>query len=593
MAWYNKYRPQDFNDVVGQDLVKKILQNAISKDRIRHAYLFAGSKGVGKTTLARIFAGNLNDTQTNPDANIDIIEMDAASNTGIDDIRNLIDSAKIPPLSGKHKVFIIDEVHMLSKPAMNALLKILEEPPHYLVFLLATTNPEKLLPTIHSRLTLLRLHDHSIEQITSRLRFIADAEGVAISDAGLELIAHSGDGSQRDSINLLETVSSYELDSYKDSDVAGILGLVNEQLLKNIHVALSQLTQGSNPDWSAILENLAQAGTDPASLLNQLTEYALKISFSGDTSLNAIIPHLIDIQAKRIPLTSNIALFGLIHALVVPVQHSLNSAPSSSPTPPKPTSVPTPIQATASEKQGNTVDTESPARNDVIADNSDPLPESEITPSPAHQHVETPPAIEQSPSQSNPAPNTGTSSASKVDAIKAIQMLFKSKDCQPMLKMMSGDIEIESVEGNVVSISVTNGIFETQLKTSAMTKYLADHFNSTLGFSPSIQIVPRTGSKALEIGSPSELVQTEPTQVFVDDSDPEPIQTQSASANQEPTKSDTKAGDIFYSVFKELPKEMEPGTMPVFEGQIPTPPAKGENDSDDWDSQAETMFEFE
>ena len=309
MSWYNKYRPQSFGDVVGQSLVKSVLENALAKNFIKQAYLFSGTRGVGKTTLARIFANQLNQTSQNPEAKIDIIELDAASNTGIDNIRQLIENSTIPPLSGKYKIYIIDEVHMLSKSAMSALLKTLEEPPSHVVFLLATTNPEKLLPTVLSRLTKLPLSNHSVTDITSRLQFIAENEEVKINTSSLELIAKRAEGSQRDAINLLETVASYNLQEFKLQNTSEILGLVSETLL--MEVADRIASQNLDPEF---LQKLSQINFDPETFLGQFLEFLLDKSMLGNADYNSLIPTVAEVLSWKLPITSINQAVALVQA---------------------------------------------------------------------------------------------------------------------------------------------------------------------------------------------------------------------------------------------------------------------------------------
>jgi DNA polymerase III subunit gamma/tau len=311
MAWYNIYRPSKFEDVSGQAIVKAVLQNALAHNKIKHGYLLSGPKGTGKTTLARIFANNLNDLGNNPQASMDIIELDAASNSGVDNIRNLIESAKTAPFAGKFKVYIIDEVHMLSKSAMNALLKILEEPPEYLVFLLATTNPEKLLPTVLSRLTKLTLTSHTLQDIIVRLEFISTSEKMSIDKPSLELIAKRANGGQRDAINILETLYSYDLENYTIKETAELLGLLPTELLQEIaKVFIAQ-------DFKVIKEMIGKVeklGLDGESFMGQLLGYLLEQSFENGTDFDSLIIPVAEILDLKLPINTIAASFALIQA---------------------------------------------------------------------------------------------------------------------------------------------------------------------------------------------------------------------------------------------------------------------------------------
>lgn len=591
MAWYNTYRPKRFEDVTGQALVKKILTNAVKKQSVRHAYLLSGSKGVGKTTLARIFASELNTVGDNPQHSIDIIEMDAASNTGIDDIRGIIESAKIPPIAAPYKIFIIDEVHMLSKSAMNALLKILEEPPQYLVFLLATTNPEKLLPTVHSRLTSLRLHNHTEKDIIARLQFIAYEESLIIDNSALSLIAKKADGSQRDAINLLETIAAHNLEKYTSSDVSQILGLVDEEILKKIHIQLIELTRSNTADWKDILDDASQAGIDPNTLLLQISDYALDRSFAGDTSLNQIIPYLIEIQSKRFSLVSNSALFGLLHALIVPVDFNpilpnTDSSPSSGSPESNKTSSSNNKAKSESKKDITQEDKKSVHEQDIDYNQKNENSVPDIT-----EHTGAKP--EQIDSKESGVSNNTTT---KETIQNSFAKLLTKKDCQPMLKMMAGDVQVHNVINNTLVFSTTNGIFETQLKTQAMVAYINKHFKEDIDATFSIEVQSRikTGDEVMFTPHPKDQK---------DDSDKLDSGTESnkrAESADTPNKESTShkpidPGKIFYSVYNELPEEIKDSKIPVFKGPLPEPEKQTDTGSsqDDWDKHSEEMFEFE
>lgn len=220
-----KYRPMTFDTVVGQEALTTTLKNAISSGRLAHAYLFCGPRGVGKTTCARIFAKTINCLSPmangeacgecesckafNEQRSYNIHELDAASNNSVEDIRQLIDQVRIPPQIGKYKVFIIDEVHMLSQAAFNAFLKTLEEPPHHAIFILATTEKHKLLPTILSRCQIYDFNRMSVDNIVYHLKNVAEKEGIAAEEAALNVIAQKADGGMRDALSIFDQVASF------------------------------------------------------------------------------------------------------------------------------------------------------------------------------------------------------------------------------------------------------------------------------------------------------------------------------------------------------------------------------------------------
>ncbi|MBT8321320.1 MAG: DNA polymerase III subunit gamma/tau, partial [Eudoraea sp.] len=200
-----KYRPQSFKDVVGQEAITNTLNNAIENNHLAQALLFCGPRGVGKTTCARILAKKINQEGTeNPDEDFafNIFELDAASNNSVDDIRNLIDQVRIPPQVGKYKVYIIDEVHMLSQSAFNAFLKTLEEPPKHAIFILATTEKHKIIPTILSRCQIFDFRRISVKDAAQYLKFIAEEQGVEADEDALHIIAQKADGAMRDALSI-------------------------------------------------------------------------------------------------------------------------------------------------------------------------------------------------------------------------------------------------------------------------------------------------------------------------------------------------------------------------------------------------------
>ena len=259
-ALYREYRPTTLEGVIGQEHITDTLKNALKKGAISHAYLFTGPKGVGKTSIARILAHEINGIKyTDESIHLDIIEIDAASNRRIDEIRDLRDKVHIAPTSSKYKVYIIDEVHMLTREAFNALLKTLEEPPAHVVFILATTEAHKVPDTIISRTQRFTFKPISDEKSLAHLKTIAEKEKIKITDDALSLIAEHGGGSFRDSISMLDQLAGLSKDKFEINDVRMLLGIPSEELIENI---LSAIESNDISTVFNTVQNLREQGID-------------------------------------------------------------------------------------------------------------------------------------------------------------------------------------------------------------------------------------------------------------------------------------------------------------------------------------------
>lgn len=267
---YRKYRPTKLTEVVGQSQVTDALANSIKQGKIGHAYLFIGPRGTGKTSVARIFAHAVNDFTYNVEDNyLDIIEIDAASNTGVDNIRELREKSVIAPTSGKYKVYIIDEVHMLTKSASNALLKTLEEPPEHVIFIMATTDAHKVPITISSRTQVFTFKLADSATMFDHLKAIASKESIQITDDALKLVVRRGGGSFRDSLSLLDQVATLTDGEITATVLENALGLPQAQLIQNL---LSAYSTNDTTSIQSTLKELLNNGIKPEIIASELIE---------------------------------------------------------------------------------------------------------------------------------------------------------------------------------------------------------------------------------------------------------------------------------------------------------------------------------
>jgi DNA polymerase-3 subunit gamma/tau len=302
-ALYRKYRSKSLDQIIGQEHITDTLRHAIAKQRISHAYLFTGPRGVGKTSIARILAHQLNDVPyTGEDSHLDIIEIDAASTGGVDEIRELREKVYIAPANGKYKVYIIDEVHMMSTAAFNALLKTLEEPPAHVIFILATTEAHKLPATIISRTQRYSFRPITTDKIINHLRYIASQENIDITDDALNLIADHSEGSFRDSIGMLDQASSLHKKINRD-DLEQLLGIPPDSAINEL---ISALSAGNSLNLVNLLTLLRSNGFQATTVAKQLNQKLRILLLNNQDQFNKrslinLLTRLIEVSASHNP----------------------------------------------------------------------------------------------------------------------------------------------------------------------------------------------------------------------------------------------------------------------------------------------------
>ena len=345
LALYRKYRPQTFDDVCGRDAIVRTLKNQISSGRIGHSYLFCGTRGTGKTTIAKIFAKAVNcehPVDGNPcgncdtclaiskDADLNVVEMDAASNNGVDDIRGIIDQVSYSPTQGRYRVFIIDEVHMLSTAAFNALLKTLEEPPAYAIFILATTEPNRLPITILSRCQRYDFGRLPVKVIEDRLRYVAGAEGLTVEDKALNYIARLADGSMRDGLSILDQCNAFNYGNacLTYDKTLEVLNAVDPEVFSRLFRCISS---ADDAGALSILDELLSKGREIVQFITDFIEYlrnvmllkaSEKLADKLDVSEDAREMLLSD--ARSAELTQIIRYIHVLSALTEQIRYSAN-----------------------------------------------------------------------------------------------------------------------------------------------------------------------------------------------------------------------------------------------------------------------------
>ena len=337
-----KYRPSTFATVVGQDALTATLKNAIATDHLAHAYLFCGSRGVGKTSCARIFAKTINCTNISPSGeacnecdscrsfnqgnSMNIIEFDAASNNGVDDIKRIIEQVHIPPAQGRYRVFIIDEVHMLSNQAFNAFLKTLEEPPSYVIFILATTEKHKIIPTILSRCQIYDFSRITVADMVRHMRSVADREGIQAEDSALSVIARQADGAMRDALSIFDQVAASCRGNITYEPTIAALNVLDSDYYSRI---LDCLLSGDIPGALLIFNQIRAKGFDAQFFINGLGDFFRSVMLAGSEATRGLLDEPDEVKARLVAAASKVSPEFIYRAMNICNDADLNYRQSS------------------------------------------------------------------------------------------------------------------------------------------------------------------------------------------------------------------------------------------------------------------------
>lgn len=485
LALYRKYRPTSLDQVVGQPQVTEVLAAAAKNNSFAHAYLFTGQRGTGKTTVARILAHMVNGLDYNDNINsdnIDIIEIDAASNNGVDDVREIRDSVQLAPMNCSHKVYIIDEFHMLSKPAFNALLKTIEEPPEYVVFILATTELQKVPATILSRVQRFHFKPLPAELLAGHLRTIADAEKISVDNDALLLIAQAGGGSVRDSITLLDQLSSNP--HITTELVNDVLGLVSNQQINQL---IDNVIAGDYVPIVSAVKNITADGTSADALAQQLiARLETRAIEQQQPSLYALIDSLLNVAKSTLPMAKLLAALICYNPKNVQIQATAQSmTPPARPSTPKPATGMTTTTATTPMAT-----TTSPASVDDADNSAETTPD--ITPTRTDADTENTASVEASVSSSSNADSgvaSGDANQSIADLVWAdVLQQLADQDRPSTLSLLQQCDYRYSPDNNTLTLYFGKAFHRKQAKAQTFSDTLLTTLDELYHTKPAIEI---------------------------------------------------------------------------------------------------------